>query len=78
MEIPEPPIPNCEEWPAFDKLAREKDIVGVYLSGHPLDTFKVQLKQFCTPGGIGNLEDLAAAAAAPSLSGVWSRRPSTR
>ena len=61
MEIPEPPIPQCEEWPAFDKLAREKDIVGVYLSGHPLDTFKVQLKQFCTPGGIGNLEDLAAA-----------------
>ena len=61
MDIPEPPIPNCEEWPAFDKLAREKDIVGVYISGHPLDTFKVQLKQFCTPGGIGNLDDLAAA-----------------
>ncbi len=61
MDIPEPPIPNCEEWPAFDKLAREKDIVGVYISGHPLDTFKVQLQQFCTPGGIGNLEDLAAA-----------------
>ena len=61
MEIPEPPIPECEEWPPFDKLAREKDIVGVYLSGHPLDTFKVQLQQFCTPRGIGNLEDLAAA-----------------
>ena len=61
VDIPEPPVPICEEWPPFDKLAREKDIVGVYLSGHPLDTFKVQLQQFCTPGGIGNLEDLAAA-----------------
>ena len=61
MEIPEPAVPDCEEWPPFDKLAREKDVVGVYLSGHPLDTFKVQLKQFCTPRGIGNLDDLAAA-----------------
>ena len=61
MEIPEPPVPVCDEWPPFDKLAREKDVVGVYLSGHPLDTFKVQLQQFCTPKGIGNLEDLSAA-----------------
>ena len=61
IEIPEPPVPVCEEWPPFDKLAREKYVVGVYLSGHPLDTFKVQLQQFCTPRGIGNLEDLSAA-----------------
>jgi len=61
MTIPEPPVPTVEEWPPFDKLAREKDIVGVYISGHPLDEFKVQLQQLCTPGGIGNLDDLAAA-----------------
>ena len=61
MDIPEPPIPAVEEWPPFDKLAREKDIVGVYISGHPLDEFKVQLDQLCTPGGIRNLDDLAAA-----------------
>ena len=35
MEIPEPPVPVCEEWEPFDKLAREKEVVGVYLSGHP-------------------------------------------
>ena len=61
MEIPEPPVPDCEEWPPFDKLAREKEVVGVYLSGHPLDQFKVQLDQFCTKGGLSNLEDLQAA-----------------
>ncbi len=61
MEIPEPPVPVCEEWEPFDKLAREKEVVGVYLSGHPLDQFKVQLDQFCTKGGLGNLEDLEAA-----------------
>ena len=61
MEIPEPPIPECEEWAPFDKLAREKEVVGVYLSGHPLDQFKVQMQQFCTPGGLANLENLEAA-----------------
>ena len=61
MDIPEPPVPAVEEWPPFDKLAREKDIVGVYISGHPLDEFKVQLDQLCTPGGTRNLDDLATA-----------------
>ena len=61
MDIPEPPVPAVEEWPPFDKLAREKDIVGVYISGHPLDEFKVQLNQLCTPGGTRNLDDLSAA-----------------
>ena len=61
MEIPEPPVPICEEWAPFDKLAREKEVVGVYLSGHPLDQFKVQMEQFCTKGGLANLEDLEAA-----------------
>ena len=61
MEIPEPPVPVCDEWDPFDKLAREKEVVGVYLSGHPLDEFKVQLDQFCTPGGLSNLEDMVAA-----------------
>ena len=28
MEIPEPPVPVCDEWDPFDKLAREKEVVG--------------------------------------------------
>ncbi len=57
-DIPEPPVPDCEEWPIFDKLAREKSVVGVYLSGHPLDEFKIERDAFCTEGGLSNLDDM--------------------
>ncbi|WP_459212575.1 DNA polymerase III subunit alpha [Aquimarina rhabdastrellae] len=47
VQIPEPIIPPCEEWGTMEKLAREKEVVGIYLSGHPLDDFKYELKYFC-------------------------------
>ena len=47
VQIPEPQIPPCEEWGTMEKLAREKEVVGIYLSGHPLDDFKYELKYFC-------------------------------
>ena len=31
----------------MDKLAREKEVIGIYISGHPLDDFKTELKYFC-------------------------------
>ena len=47
MQIPEPVVPPCEEWGTMEKLRREKDVVGVYISGHPLDDFKTEMKAFC-------------------------------
>ncbi len=47
VQIPEPVVPPCEEWGAMEKLAREKEVVGIYLSGHPLDDFKYEMKYFC-------------------------------
>jgi len=47
VQIPEPIIPNCDEWTTMEKLAQEKDVVGIYISGHPLDDFKFELKYFC-------------------------------
>ncbi len=47
VQIPEPVIPSCEEWPTMEKLAREKEVVGIYISGHPLDDFRFELKYFC-------------------------------
>ena len=47
VQIPEPVIPSCEEWTTMEKLAKEKDVVGIYISGHPLDDFKFELKYFC-------------------------------
>jgi DNA polymerase-3 subunit alpha len=47
VQIPEPEVPPCEEWGTMEKLAREKEVVGIYISGHPLDDFKIEMKTFC-------------------------------
>ena len=46
-QIPEPEVPPCEEWGTMEKLRREKEVVGIYISGHPLDDFKTEIKSFC-------------------------------
>ncbi|TMM58392.1 DNA polymerase III subunit alpha [Maribacter algarum] len=46
-QIPEPEVPPCEEWGTMEKLRREKEVVGIYISGHPLDDFKTEIKAFC-------------------------------
>ncbi|WGK66177.1 DNA polymerase III subunit alpha [Croceiramulus getboli] len=46
VQIPEPIVPPCEEWATMEKLRREKEVVGVYISGHPLDDFKIEVNQF--------------------------------
>jgi len=47
VQIPEPVVPPCEEWSTMEKLAREKDVVGIYISGHPLDDYRFEIKYFC-------------------------------
>ena len=47
VQIPEPEIPPCEEWGALKKLKQEKEVVGIYISGHPLDDFKTEINRFC-------------------------------
>jgi len=47
VQIAEPEVPPCEEWGTMEKLAQEKEVVGVYISGHPLDDFKTEMKTFC-------------------------------
>lgn len=48
VEIPEPTIPAAPEWSNLEALSREKEVVGIYISGHPLDDFKIELDNFCT------------------------------
>ena len=43
-----PPIPKAEPWPNMEKLSRERDLVGIYLSAHPLDPFFMEMKFGCT------------------------------
>jgi DNA polymerase III subunit alpha len=47
VQIAEPQVPPCEEWGTMEKLAKEKEVVGIYISGHPLDDFKTEMTTFC-------------------------------
>ena len=47
IQFPEPEIPNCEEWGTLELLSQEKEVIGIYISAHPLDDYKHQLK-FCS------------------------------
>ena len=47
VQIPEPVVPPCEGWGTMEKLRREKEVVGIYISGHPLDDFKKEIDAFC-------------------------------
>src|SRR3546814_8204286 len=42
--IAEPGLPDCDPWPLLEKLRLEKEVIGMYLSGHPLDDFRLELK----------------------------------
>ncbi|MEC7263726.1 MAG: DNA polymerase III subunit alpha, partial [Bacteroidota bacterium] len=58
VQIPEPIVPPCEEWGTMEKLRREKEVVGIYISGHPLDDFKKEITAFCNAdvSAFSNLE----------------------
>lgn len=47
VQIPEPTVPPCEDWSTMEKLAKEKEVVGIYISGHPLDDFRFEMDYFC-------------------------------
>jgi DNA polymerase III subunit alpha len=54
MALPLPKVPACEPFGELEKLKLEKEVVGFYLSGHPLDQYKVEFAWFITH----NLRDL--------------------
>lgn len=58
QELPEPALPNCEPWLKIDELKKEKEVVGIYISGHPLDEYKIELENFCNTQ-LSDLKELA-------------------
>ncbi|MDZ7369765.1 MAG: DNA polymerase III subunit alpha [candidate division KSB1 bacterium] len=48
VQIAEPPLPAVADWPIQERLAREKQILGFYLSGHPLDDYRDEIRAFST------------------------------
>ena len=47
VQISELQVPETEQWDTVEKLAREREVIGIYISGHPLDDFKVEMDSFC-------------------------------
>ena len=47
VDVIHPPIPKGEKWATIEKLNKERDLVGVYLSAHPLDEYGVILNHLC-------------------------------
>ncbi|MDR0814293.1 MAG: DNA polymerase III subunit alpha [Bacteroidales bacterium] len=46
IAITRPEIPKTEDWSILEKLNREKDLIGIYLSAHPLDPFRLEMEQW--------------------------------
>ncbi len=47
--IAQPVVPKVQPWGLIQKLKKEKDCIGIYLSGHPLDDFRYEWETFATP-----------------------------
>ncbi len=45
-EVTEPELPKTEEWGTMEFLSKEKEVVGVYISGHPLDDYRLEIENF--------------------------------
>ncbi len=54
VELPEPVLTPCPAWGLIEKLKFEKEVIGIYLTSHPLDNYKFELKHFCA----NNVSDL--------------------
>ncbi len=46
MEIPAPRLPECAPWPLIVQLEHEKEVTGMFLSGHPLDHYKFEMRHY--------------------------------
>jgi DNA polymerase III subunit alpha len=54
FELQKPEPPQVEAWSKLENLSKEKELIGIYLSAHPLDDFKLEVDNFCNT----NLSDL--------------------
>ena len=48
--VPKPKAPILEAWGDIQRLNYEQEVVGFFISGHPLDTFRIEMDNFCTCG----------------------------
>lgn len=62
VEIAKPePASGVERWSDLERLNKERDLIGIYISGHPLDSYKIILENVCSVR-MAQLEDLSSLA----------------
>ncbi len=47
IEMPTIELPECKPWSKLEQLKNEKEVTGFYISGHPLDDYKIEMEHFC-------------------------------
>ena len=47
VDIQRPVLPACADWSQLEKLTKEREMVGLYLSAHPLDDYKIIIDHMC-------------------------------
>jgi DNA polymerase-3 subunit alpha len=57
VDMPPPRFSPAQPWSEIEKLRFEKDVVGFYISGHPLDSFRLEMETFCNVP-VSSLSDL--------------------
>ncbi len=57
FDVVRPEAPECPEWPKLERLNKEKEVIGIYLSAHPLDDFRFEMKTFCN-ASLSDFSDL--------------------
>src|SRR5580658_1574714 len=75
-EHPEPPLPKANDWTLKEKLQGEKELLGFYVTGHPLDNYEEKIAELATHDS-STLEDLekgAEVALCGMITGVQKRR----
>ncbi len=53
-DLPVPKLPDVAPWPLPEKLNKEREVTGIFLSGHPLNKYAVEMQSFCNT----NLENI--------------------
>ena len=59
VDIQRPVLPACADWSQLETLAKEREMIGLYLSAHPLDDYKIIINHMCKTQ-LTELENLEA------------------
>jgi DNA polymerase-3 subunit alpha len=61
FELVRPEPAPCADWSKLEKLNKEKQVIGIYLSSHPLDDYRLEINAFCnaTLADLQNLHEFA-------------------